>query len=173
MIIISCRPVFVNMKMDVQRNPSESVSVHIRRIIYTFPVDFIAEKHIIESSPDFIGAYAAGTMPLEKGWCQNDEGRKKTHTGCAGPHQKLCMLVADAGRTLACQARRLRLAARLSQEKLCAELQRRGCDIGRTTSAKYEAGELNIRASVLIELKALYACPYDEFFADLPGGKTE
>ena len=39
--------------------------------------------------------------------------------------------------------RRLRGEAGLSQEKLCAELQRRGCDIGRTTYAKYEAGELN------------------------------
>ena len=76
-------------------------------------------------------------------------------------------------RNLGDNLRRLRLAAGLSQEKLCAELQRRGCDIGRTTYAKYEAGELNIRASVLIELKALYACPYDEVVADLPGGKTE
>ena len=76
-------------------------------------------------------------------------------------------------RSMGDNLRRLRLAAGLSQEKLCAELQRRGCDIGRTTYAKYEAGELNIRASVLIELKALYACPYEEFFADLPGGKTE
>ena len=33
--------------------------------------------------------------------------------------------------------RRLRNQAGLSQEKLCAELQRRGCDIGRTTYAKY------------------------------------
>lgn len=57
MIIISCRPVFVNMKMDVQRNPSESVSVHIRRIIYTFPVDFIAEKHIIESSNRIVAGF--------------------------------------------------------------------------------------------------------------------
>ena len=48
--------------------------------------------------------------------------------------------------------RALRLERKISQEKLCAELQRRGCDIGRTTYAKYEAGELNIRASVLIEL---------------------
>ena len=76
-------------------------------------------------------------------------------------------------RSMGDNLRRLRLAAGLSQEKLCAELQRRGCDIGRTTYAKYEAGELNIRASVLIELKALYACPYEEVFADLPGGKTE
>ena len=63
--------------------------------------------------------------------------------------------------------RRLRDGAGISQEKLCAELQRRGCDIGRTTYAKYEAGELNIRASVLIELRKIYQCSYDEFFAGL------
>ena len=63
--------------------------------------------------------------------------------------------------------RRLRINAGLSQEKLCAELQRRGCDIGRTTYAKYESGELNIRASVLIELRKFYKCTYDEFFAGL------
>jgi len=65
--------------------------------------------------------------------------------------------------------RRLRSDAGLSQEKLCAELQRRGCDIGRTTYAKYEAGELNIRASVLIELRKFYKCSYDEFFMGLDG----
>ena len=63
--------------------------------------------------------------------------------------------------------RRLRADAGLSQEKLCAELQRRGCDIGRTTYAKYEAGELNIRASVIIELRKIYNCSYDEFFTGL------
>ena len=63
--------------------------------------------------------------------------------------------------------RRLRNDTGLSQEKLCAELQRRGCDIGRTTYAKYEAGELNIRASVIIELRKIYKCSYDEFFAGL------
>ena len=63
--------------------------------------------------------------------------------------------------------RRLRSDAGLSQEKLCAELQRRGCDIGRTTYAKYEAGELNIRASVIIELRKIYNCSYDQFFDGL------
>ena len=63
--------------------------------------------------------------------------------------------------------RRLRSRSGLSQEKLCAELQRRGCDIGRTTYAKYEAGELNIRASVLIGLRKIYNCAYDEFFSGL------
>lgn len=55
----------------------------------------------------------------------------------------------------------------ISQEKLCAELQRRGCDIGRSTYAKYEAGELNIKISVLIELKKIYSCSYDDFFYGL------
>ena len=61
----------------------------------------------------------------------------------------------------------LRLKVGLSQEKLCAELQRRGCDIGRSTYAKYEAGELNVRASVIIELKKIYKCAYDDFFEGL------
>lgn len=63
--------------------------------------------------------------------------------------------------------RRLRLDKGLSQEKLCAELQRRGCDIGRTTYEKYERGELNIRASIIIELRKIYDCEYDEFFSGL------
>ena len=62
---------------------------------------------------------------------------------------------------------RLRTDYGISQEKLCAELQRRGCDIGRSTYAKYEAGELNIKISVLIELKKIYNCTYDDFFAGL------
>ncbi len=60
----------------------------------------------------------------------------------------------------------------ISQEKLCAELQRRGCDIGRTTYAKYEAGELNVKVSVLMELKKIYGCSYEDFFEGLDA-KTE
>ena len=63
--------------------------------------------------------------------------------------------------------KKLRLERDISQEKLCAELQRRGCDIGRSTYAKYEAGELNIRISVIIELKKIYKCTYDDFFEGL------
>ena len=63
--------------------------------------------------------------------------------------------------------RKLRFQHHLSQEKVCAELQRRGCDIGRTTYAKYESGELNIRVSVLIELRKFYKCSYDDFFDGL------
>ena len=63
--------------------------------------------------------------------------------------------------------KRLRLNCRISQEKLCEELQRRGCDLGRSTYQKYESGELNVRVSILIELKKFYNCAYDEFFAGL------
>ena len=63
--------------------------------------------------------------------------------------------------------RKLREKHDISQEKLCAELQRRGCDIGRSTYAKYEAGELNIRISVIIELKKIYGCSFEDFFRDL------
>lgn len=63
--------------------------------------------------------------------------------------------------------RKLRKKSGLSQEKLCTELQRRSCDIGRSTYEKYEAGELNIRISVLIQLKKIYGCTYDDFFAGL------
>ena len=61
----------------------------------------------------------------------------------------------------------LRCKHNISQEKLCAELQRRGCDIGRTTYEKYEDGQLNIRISVLVELKKIYNCTYDDFFEGL------
>ena len=61
----------------------------------------------------------------------------------------------------------LRKQHKFSQEKLCALLQIRGCDIGRTTYAKYEYGELNIKASVLIELRKIYGCTYDDFFKGL------
>lgn len=70
-------------------------------------------------------------------------------------------------RNMGSNLRRLRSQSGLSQEKLCAELQRHSVDIGRTTYAKYESGELNIRASVLIELRKIYHCSYDDFFEGL------
>lgn len=70
-------------------------------------------------------------------------------------------------RNLGSNLKWLREERRISQKKLCKELQRRSCDIGRTTYAKYETGQLNIRASVLIELKKFYGCTYDNFFFGL------
>ena len=66
--------------------------------------------------------------------------------------------------------RKLRDERGISQEKLCAELQRRGCDIARSCYAKYEAGKLNVRISVLIELKKIYGCTYDDFVEGLDAG---
>lgn len=63
--------------------------------------------------------------------------------------------------------RALRYKNNFSQEKLCEELQRRGCDIARSCYAKYEAGELNVKISVLIELKKIYNCSFDDFFEGL------
>ncbi len=63
--------------------------------------------------------------------------------------------------------RRLRDAKGISQEKLCAMLQLRGCDIGRSTYDKYERGELNVKVSVLIQLKDFYGCSFDDFFKNL------
>ena len=70
-------------------------------------------------------------------------------------------------RNMGSNLKKMRLQRKISQEKLCAELQRRGCDIGRTTYEKYETGELNIRISVLIALKKIYSCTYDDFFEGL------
>ena len=70
-------------------------------------------------------------------------------------------------RFMGANLRSMRLSAGLSQEKLCAELQRRGCDIGRSTYEKYESGELNIRISVVIALKKIYGCGYEAFFDGL------
>ena len=72
-----------------------------------------------------------------------------------------------ADRCIGYNLRTLRDKYGISQEKLCAELQRRGCDIGRSCYAKYEAGELNVRISVLIELKKIYNCSFDDFFVGL------
>lgn len=70
-------------------------------------------------------------------------------------------------RNMGSNLRKMRKEKGLSQEGLCAELQRRSCDIGRSTYEKYEAGQLNIPISVLIELRKIYGCAYDDFFAGI------
>ena len=47
-------------------------------------------------------------------------------------------------RNMGSNLRRLRDQYGISQEKLCAELQRRGCDIGRTAYAKYESRQASL-----------------------------
>ena len=69
--------------------------------------------------------------------------------------------------------RKLRINAGFSQEKLCIELQRYKCDIGRSTYEKYENGELNIRISVLVALREIYNCRYDDFFEGLTAERID
>ena len=70
-------------------------------------------------------------------------------------------------RNIGFNLRKLRNIHDLSQEKLCAKLQLLGCDISRTTYEKYEMGELNVRVSVLLGLKEIYHCTFDDFFEGL------
>ena len=70
-------------------------------------------------------------------------------------------------RNIGANLRKLRSQHELSQEKLCAKLQLLGCDISRTTYEKYETGELNVRVSVLLGLKEIYNCSFDDFFEGL------
>lgn len=67
-------------------------------------------------------------------------------------------------RNIGMNLRELRDKNGFSQEQLCVKLQNRGCDIMRSTYAKYEYGQLNIKVSVLRELKNIYNCEYDDFF---------
>ena len=67
--------------------------------------------------------------------------------------------------------RKLRKKHCISQEKLCEKLQLRGCDIGRSSYAKYEAGELNVKISILIELKKIYNCTFEDFFEGLDANR--
>ena len=61
----------------------------------------------------------------------------------------------------------LRQKAGLSQEKLCAKLQLCSYDVGRSTYSKYENGELNIPISLIVLLRKMYQCKYDDFFNGL------
>lgn len=70
-------------------------------------------------------------------------------------------------RNMGANLKRLREDNKLSQEKLCVLLQLRSCDIMRSTYAKYESCELNIPISVIIALKQIYNCSYDDFFDGL------
>ena len=63
--------------------------------------------------------------------------------------------------------KKLRLKHGYSQENLCAKLQQSSCDIGRSTYSKYEHGELNIRVDILVTLKEIYGCEFEDFFSGL------
>jgi len=59
---------------------------------------------------------------------------------------------------------RLRKAKGLSQYELVAEMQLLGSNMSRSTYAKIELGERNIKATDLVALQQIYGVVYEEFF---------
>ncbi len=63
--------------------------------------------------------------------------------------------------------RMLRNRVKLTQEQVASKLQLMGCDISRSYYSRYETGELNIPITVIIALKQIFECNYDDFFREL------
>ena len=64
--------------------------------------------------------------------------------------------------------RKLRSRSGLSQAKVAAQLQLRGCDVSRSTYAQMESCSHGIKISVLVALKEIFHAEYADFFVDLP-----
>lgn len=62
---------------------------------------------------------------------------------------------------------RLRKASGLSQYELVAEMQLLGSSMSRSTYAKIERGERNIKATDLVCLRKIYNVDFSEFFRDI------
>lgn len=76
-------------------------------------------------------------------------------------------------KTFAKNLLRLRGKSGLSQYALAREMQLRGSSMSRSTYAKIELGQGNIKASDLVALKEIYGVSYDEFFKDVSIIETE
>lgn len=62
---------------------------------------------------------------------------------------------------------RLRKASGLSQYELTAKMQLMGSNMSRSTYAKIELGERNIKVTDLVILKKIYSVNYNEFFVGI------
>ena len=71
-------------------------------------------------------------------------------------------LIDDAN--LGTNLRRLRLAHGYTQKKLCQKLKNMHYGIGLTTYGKSERGQVAIRAELIVFLRKLYKCRYEDFF---------
>ena len=63
--------------------------------------------------------------------------------------------------------RALRLATRMTQEEVTAQLQLAGCDISRSIYSQIESGNYNIRVSELVALKEIFQVDYNAIFSGL------
>ena len=60
--------------------------------------------------------------------------------------------------------RRLRMARKLSQEQLAAQLQVRGCDVTRSALAKIEVGQRHLYPDEIMLLRQILNVSYEELF---------
>jgi len=63
--------------------------------------------------------------------------------------------------------RKLRVQHQYTQDRLVARLGILDVSISRATYSRCETGELNIPIRVLVALRTIYACSYDDFFEGL------
>lgn len=62
---------------------------------------------------------------------------------------------------------RLRKRAKLTQKYVSIQLQTMGVNISRSRLSMIELKRLNVPVSLLVALKAIFKCEYDEFFEGL------
>lgn len=70
-------------------------------------------------------------------------------------------------RAFGANIRRLRNAARMTQEQVAAQLQLRGYDVSRSVYSQMECGIHNVRVDELIALKQIFGVSYEDFFAPI------
>lgn len=62
---------------------------------------------------------------------------------------------------------RLRKANRMTQEYVSIQLQTMGLNISRSRLSMIELGRLNVPVSLLVALKSIFKCSYEDFFEGL------
>jgi len=63
--------------------------------------------------------------------------------------------------------RNLRISSKLTQEQVVAKMQLAGCTLSRSSYAKIETGQCNIRTSELKALKDIFHASWDDIFKNI------
>jgi len=63
--------------------------------------------------------------------------------------------------------RDLRIKSKLTQEQVVAKMQLAGCTLSRSSYAKIETGQCNIRTSELKALKDIFQASWDDLFKNI------
>lgn len=68
---------------------------------------------------------------------------------------------------------RLRKSAKMTQSYVAIRLQTMGLNISRSRLSMIELGRLNVPVSVLVALKVIFKCEYEDFFVGLEENMAE